>query len=234
MSIDGLWVYPLKSGAGRALQSATLDRLGVSGDRAFVLTDADGRFLSARADPRISQISFDGQHFSRHGQPSPPLAWAPGAGDVSIWARQQPGQCAADEVNAWFSQTLGRTALLWRLPAEAGLHFGDSNPVMVLYQATVDAIQLALGRPFGAEQLRPNILLSGGQAFAESELGPLSFDGVTLEPVEPCTRCKMINLTPGAEAYPESLDVSRALKSLDVDFVAGMHYRVLTAGTIRR
>lgn len=101
---------------------------------------------------------------------------------------------------------------------------------MVLYQATVDAIAQALGREFTALQLRPNIVLAGGVAFAEDQLGTLRLGEVELEPVEPCTRCKMINLAPMTEDYPADWDVSPTLRRLNDDFVAGMHFRVTKAG----
>ncbi len=58
--IQRLWVYPLKSGAAVPVDTITLGALGLTGDREYLLTDTDGRFLSARADPVIGQIGFDG------------------------------------------------------------------------------------------------------------------------------------------------------------------------------
>ncbi|MGB0957128.1 MAG: MOSC N-terminal beta barrel domain-containing protein, partial [Litorivicinus sp.] len=139
--IQKLWVYPLKSGAAVPVDTITLGALGLTGDREYLLTDTDGRFLSARADPVIGQIGFDGVAFHRGQQRAPAaifdsgLAHAP----VSIWKREQPAHRADDATNAWFSALLGKPAVLWRLVPDSALHFGDSQPVMVLNQATADA-----------------------------------------------------------------------------------------------
>lgn len=54
--ISELWAYPLKSGAGQALDSMYMDRLGPSGDRRWMLVDADGHFLTQRQQALMSQL----------------------------------------------------------------------------------------------------------------------------------------------------------------------------------
>ncbi|PFN80851.1 MOSC domain-containing protein, partial [Bacillus sp. AFS076308] len=56
--LSALYRYPLKSGKGETLQQVGLDKLGLDGDRRWMLVDeASGRFLTQRAVPSMSQLS---------------------------------------------------------------------------------------------------------------------------------------------------------------------------------
>ncbi|MGH8464562.1 MAG: MOSC N-terminal beta barrel domain-containing protein, partial [Pseudomonas sp.] len=58
MQLSALYRYPLKSARGQALQSSSLDALGLSGDRRWMLVERDnGRFLTQRAYPQMSQLT---------------------------------------------------------------------------------------------------------------------------------------------------------------------------------
>lgn len=58
MRLSALYRYPLKSGQGESLQQITLDKLGLDGDRRWMLVDeASGRFLTQRAVAQMSQLS---------------------------------------------------------------------------------------------------------------------------------------------------------------------------------
>src|SRR3977135_1618049 len=58
LRLSALYRYPLKSGKGEPLQHITLDKLGLDGDRRWMLVDeASGRFLTQRAVPEMSQLS---------------------------------------------------------------------------------------------------------------------------------------------------------------------------------
>ena len=58
LRLSALYRFPLKSGKGESLPQARLDKLGLVGDRRWMLVDeASGRFLTQRADPKMSQLS---------------------------------------------------------------------------------------------------------------------------------------------------------------------------------
>lgn len=228
--VQSIYRYPLKSAAVQALESTDMTPLGLVGDRVWVLTDPQGRFVTARECPLISMIHVQGSRFFFVDSLSP-LAELGEVESLSIWNRTQPGRRASDSVNAWFSHILHQEVVLWHLQVDDEQHYGDSNPVMVLFESTVQAIEDRLGRDFTALQLRPNLVLSGGEPFGESGLGDLTLGTAQLAPVEPCTRCKMINLTPESDQY-NHFDVAPALRALNPDFVAGHHFRVRTPGVV--
>ena len=54
--IAGLYVYPVKSCAGVAVSSATLFDTGLDLDRAWMVVDEEGEFVSQRELPRMALI----------------------------------------------------------------------------------------------------------------------------------------------------------------------------------
>lgn len=58
LRLTALYRYPMKSAIGESLARAELDGLGLAGDRRWMLVDAsNGRFLTQRALPQMSQLS---------------------------------------------------------------------------------------------------------------------------------------------------------------------------------
>ena len=58
LRLSALYRYPLKSGKGQLLQGIGLDKLGLDGDRRWMLVDeGTGGFLPQRAVPQMSQLS---------------------------------------------------------------------------------------------------------------------------------------------------------------------------------
>lgn len=55
-TIARLFVYPIKSCAGIEVQEALLTNTGLDLDRAWMVVDADGMFLTQRALPRMALI----------------------------------------------------------------------------------------------------------------------------------------------------------------------------------
>ena len=54
--ISGLYVYPIKSCGGIAVQESVLAASGLTLDRAFMLVDGEGEFVSQRELPRMALI----------------------------------------------------------------------------------------------------------------------------------------------------------------------------------
>ena len=230
MKLVELYRYPIKSAAGQSVSQAQLGPLGLEGDRQMVLASPDGRFVTARECPRLARIHWVDSALEYDGRRSPALTFSGDDQVVSIWKRTQAGVAASAAVNDWLSKVLEQPVTLLQLSSNESQHYGDSQPVMVLFCETAQRIERALGRPFSALQLRPNLVIDGGEAFTEKAWATLQIGSVTLAAVEPCTRCKMINLAPDTELYPRPLDVSSTLMQLQPGFVAGHHFAIESPG----
>ena len=230
MKLVELYRYPIKSAAAQSISQAQLGPLGLEGDRQMVLASPDGRFVTARGCPRLARIHWVDSVLEYGGRRSPAVTFSGDDQAVSIWKRTQSGVAASVAVNDWLSEVLEQPVTLLQLPSNESQHYGDSQPVMVLFRETAQRIERALGRPFSALQLRPNLVIDGGEAFTEKAWTTLQIGSVTLAAVEPCTRCKMINLAPDTERYPRPLDVSSTLMQLQPGFVAGHHFAIESSG----
>ena len=51
--------YPVKSLRGHALAEATIERVGVLGDRRWMIVDETGQFLTQRQVPKLAQIDAE-------------------------------------------------------------------------------------------------------------------------------------------------------------------------------
>jgi len=96
LRLTALYLYPVKSCRGLAVTSAEVDARGIIGDRRFMVIDAEGRFLTQRAHPRMALIATtltsDALILSspQHGSVSVPLA-----------TNLRPQACATRSVVVW-------------------------------------------------------------------------------------------------------------------------------------
>ena len=56
IEVSALYYYPIKSCRGITLGEAQLDARGIAGDRAYMVIDEDGGFLTQRELPRMALI----------------------------------------------------------------------------------------------------------------------------------------------------------------------------------
>ncbi|HEY2022955.1 MOSC domain-containing protein [Paraburkholderia sp.] len=230
-TISELFVYPIKSCAGIALSEARLLATGLEYDRNWMITDPDGTMLTQRAYPRMALIRVEiGEQDLIVRAPEMPelrtpldaarLHAAPNV-DTKVWRDAAHGLDTGDQAAAWFTEFLGVPARLLRFnPARerivdpgytastggATTFFADGFPLLVVGQASLDDLNARLngkGAPsIPIDRFRPNIVLSGLDAYEEDYLETLSADvaangGASDDPpielrlVKLCTRCPM-------------------------------------------
>lgn len=228
--IARLFVYPVKSCAGVEVQEAVLTETGLDLDRAWMVVDAEGEFVSQRELPRMALVRPQLKH-------SDVVLRAPGmlALHLSLDAVEAPARVRVwdDEVAAydmgdvaaqWFSDFLGQRLRLvrfdpeqrrvsdrrWTGDAEALNQFSDGFPLLVASEASLAGLNerlAAQGHPaVGIERFRPNIVLAGVEAHDEDRLETLRIAAeqpVVLKPVKPCPRCPIPDIDPAtAERSP--------------------------------
>jgi hypothetical protein len=209
IALAGLYVYPVKSCRGTALERALLTSAGLQHDREWMVVAPDGRFLTQRDTPRLALvvpgIGKDELTLEAPGQ-APlkiPLEAHGELRRVTVWRDQCTALDAGPAAARWFSEFLGRPAHLVRFAPEArrptdaawsqGLQgesrFADGFPLLVLSRASVDDLNARLPAPLPLDRFRPNLLLDGTEPYAEDRLASLSCGRVDLRLVKPCTRC---------------------------------------------
>jgi len=240
-TIARLFVYPVKSCAGVELREALLTETGLDLDRAWMVVDEDGEFVSQRELPRMALI-----------RPTIRLSdvvlRAPGMlalhlqidtveepVKVRVWDDEVPAYDMGAVAAQWFTDFLGRklrlvrfdpdhrrlSSLQWTGGVEAPNQFADGYPLLLASTASLDLLNAKLAAAghaaVGIERFRPNIVLAGLEAHDEDrlELVRIATDEgeVQLRPVKPCSRCTIPNVDPAtAHTDPAVADALQAYR----------------------
>jgi uncharacterized protein len=225
--ISELFVYPVKSCAGIALDHARLLATGLEYDRGWMVTDPRGAMLTQRAYPRMALIRVElgeealvirapGMSALRTPLDAARLGTVPKV-RTRVWRDAAYGLDTGEESARWLTDFLGVPSRLLRFDPErerivdpeytgsvgrATTHFADGFPLLVIGQASLDDLNTRLvgkGAPaVPMDRFRPNVVLSGLDAYEEDYVETLSVAGETdaqppveLRLVKLCARCPM-------------------------------------------
>jgi uncharacterized protein YcbX len=215
MHLSGLFLYPVKSLRGLSVTTATVDALGLVGDRRFLIVDDTGRFLTQRTLPRMAQVStaLDATHLTltAEGAGNVRVALAPDPAaplrTVSIWKSEglqaeDCGEAAAAFLRDFLSTPcrLVRIGPAFHRPvlkpaARPGdiYHFGDGAPVLVIGEASLadlnDRIVAHGEEPVPMSRFRPNLVVAGCPAFAEETWTRFRVGSAIFRDAGPSARC---------------------------------------------
>ena len=181
--ISQLFIYPVKSCAGIEVQAAILTETGLEFDRAWMVVDGRGEFLTQRELPRMALIKPQLKHYEMVLRAPGMLALHVKLNEVEdpakvrIWDEEVQAYDMGATAAQWFTDFLGVTARLvrfdpdhkrvssrnWTGEVEALNHFSDGFPVLFISQASLDFLNEKLvksGAPaVTMERFRPNLVL---------------------------------------------------------------------------
>jgi hypothetical protein len=234
ITIDSLFVYPVKSCRGIAVTQAKLTPRGLQYDREWMVASPDGRFVTQREEPRLALVGTALQegHLELTAPGLPKLAVplrrsARGASfEVTVWRDRVQAFDEGPAAAGWLGEHLRRDVRLVRFddarpratdPAWShGLAgtsaFADGYPVLVLSRASLDDLNSRLPTPLPVDRFRPNVYLGGCAPYSEDAIGALESQRMRLRIVKPCTRC-VITTTNQATGVPQGDEPLRTLKA---------------------
>lgn len=253
-TLSRLFVHPVKSMRGLQLSHAQVTASGLAFDRLFMLTDPQGMFITARQYPQLVQFtpallpdglfitSPDGattsvrfRDFSGQGQPT------------EVWGNQFTSLIAPESVNQWLSGYLKRDVQLrWvgddptrrvKKHADVPLSFADGFPYLLMNEASMRDLQQRCPSSIKLEQFRPNLVISGAEAYEEDTWQTIRIGDVIFDLVKPCSRCILTTVsTERGRKHPrgeplKTLQGYRTADNGDVDFGQNMIAR--NTGMIR-
>ncbi|MBC8998245.1 MULTISPECIES: MOSC domain-containing protein [unclassified Pseudomonas] len=218
LRLSALYRYPLKSGKGEVLQGISLDKLGLEGDRRWMLVDeASGRFLTQRAEAKMSQLSalwnaHGGLTLSAPSHASIEIA-VPDSGaelrGVTIWRDTLRVPDAGDDAAKWVSDFIGKPTRLVQVPVDrarttqAGygkeddqVAFADGFPLLLIGEASLQHLAQQVGRPLEMLRFRPNLVIEGSDAYAEDSWKRIRIGDVEFRVVKSCSRCILTTIDP--------------------------------------
>lgn len=189
--ISRLYVYPVKSCAGVQVQEALLTETGLEFDRAWMVVDAQGQFLTQRQLPRMALIQPQLRHAEMVLRAPGMLALhiALNAVEAPVRVRVWDDTVSAYDMGAlaaqWFSDFLGAPARLvrfdpeyqrisntqWTQGIEALNQFSDGFSLLIVSEASLDQLNERLAAAgaaaVGMARFRPNIVLGNPVAASD-------------------------------------------------------------------
>ena len=206
-TIARLFVYPIKSCAGVEVRESLLLDTGLEFDRAWMVVDAEGEFVSQRELPRMALIRPT-MKYSEMVLRAPGMLALHIAFDrveapvrVRVWNDEVAAYDMGDIAAQWFSDFLSepgqppqRLRLVrfdpehrrlasrkWTGEVEAPIEFADGYPVLVIGDGSLAELNARLAAAghaaVGIERFRPNIVLAGLQAHDEDRVETIEIDG---------------------------------------------------------
>lgn len=211
--LSAIHVYPVKSCAGQSVETAVVQPRGLEHDRRWMLVDAEGKFITARQEPRLLRVqpgpTDEGLVLEAPGMPTLAVA-APQAGatlSVNVWKDHVDALAADAAADDWFSAYLGRPVRLVHMDddvtrrnassrAQPGdeVSFADSMPLLLVSRASLDALNGRLDQPVPMNRFRPNLVVDGVDAHAEDAWKQVTIGDVVFDVAKPCTRCVLVTI----------------------------------------
>jgi uncharacterized protein YcbX len=212
LRVSRLFIYPIKSLGGIELAQARVTDRGFEHDRRWMLVDNRNRFISQRehAPMALLRVSIEpdgllvkhavlGHEILIPFKPETNIK-----GQFIVWDDTCTGQYVSAAADEWFSDILNIECRLVYMPddshravdekyAQQGklTSFSDAFPFLLLGQASMDDLNDRLELKLPISRFRPNIVFTGGYAFAEDtmahfKIGHIHFNGSKL-----CARCNI-------------------------------------------
>ncbi len=254
IQLSGICVYPVKALAAVAVTEAVVQPEGLTGDRRWVIIDANGNFLSQRQHGSLARIQQDQQPtgLTLTADGFPPLELAPPYANnrrtVRIWSDEVNAAAAPPEADRWLSEYLSEPVhLAWMdsachrpitssggQPGES-VSFADGYPCLIVSEASLADLNGRLERPVPMNRFRPNLIISGCDSFAEDSWSHLTIGGVRFRNAGPCARCSVptVNQISGEIDGPEPLRTLATFRQHEKGIIFGTNLVAKNGGTIR-
>ncbi|HHJ38606.1 MAG: hypothetical protein AXA67_03995 [Methylothermaceae bacteria B42] len=216
--LSELYLYPVKSLRGIAVQAWEVDSFGLRFDRRWMVVDQNGRFLTQRQLPHMAKIGTaidpgSGALTLNHPQlgemqvPNAPEAVS--RKEVTVWRSHVKAVLVDLAVDAWLSEAIGKPCRLVWFPddevrqvnlkhARKGekTAFSDGYPFLLIGQGSLDDLNSRLPEPVSMRRFRPNLVVSGCQPYAEDAWKRIAIGGIPFRIAKPCSRCVVTTVDP--------------------------------------
>jgi uncharacterized protein YcbX len=211
LTVSGLFIYPVKSLSGIAVDNAVVTSRGLQHDRRLMLVDEHNCFLTQRDYPQMALLqpvpAPGGLYFQHKKNAVNPLfvPREPATGTVvmvTVWDDVCAGIIYQQSINEWFSNALGIRCSLVYMPDSSRravdkkyaqrdeiTSFSDAYPILIISQCSLDDLNARLTIPIPMNRFRPNIVFTGGEPFLEDKLSEFSINNIVFKGVKPCARC---------------------------------------------
>ncbi len=217
-TLSDLYIYPIKSAAGIAVNEAQMTVRGLNYDRRWMVVDAQGKFITQRRFPRMALIEVaiaDQLQITAPGMPEllvPLTAESSKRVKVEVWGDDCEAIALPQKVKQWFTQFIGIDCQLVYMPdnshrptdhgkfgSEHLVSFADAYPYLLISEASLVGLNQKLSAqqksPVPMSRFRPNLVIKGDvkphaeDSWQQIQIGEAVFDLPKL-----CARCSIPNV----------------------------------------
>lgn len=257
--LEEIRIYPIKSTAPIFVTQANVLAQSIQHDRHWGIFNSDNKALTARDYPQMldleTAISEDHLTVSFKGETVAqiPLQSKGEAIDtLAIHSHTVTGIEIDSEANMWLSNFMGTTCRLIQYNEEKKrpvlakhggsdedrVGFGDQAPILILSEASLADVNTRLSSPIGMDRFRPNLIVSGLDAYEEDYLTQVQIGSTTLKIIQQCERCILTTIDPvskkkNSEGEPLTT-LAKYRKGPRGGIVFGVHAVVLKEGQINK
>lgn len=243
--ISELYVYPIKSLGGIALNEAQLSESGIEYDRYWMLIDNKGTFITQRDIPELALfrlkflndtliVAYKDQEIAiplKIKEPAPVVG--------HIWKEDVKVAKESDEISNWFSTVLGEKLFLVRKAdnnlrhvkkhKDSFINFSDTDQYLIAGQSALDHLNSQLENQLNMNRFRPNIVFKGGVFHAEDSWKSISIGDSRFEVTNPCARCKLTTIDQeSAQLGKEPLKTLSKYRRFDGEILFGQYLKLLS------
>lgn len=227
LTISELAIYPVKSMRQIQLQESALQFGGLKYDRRWMVIDDSGVMVTQRNVARLCLIQPE--LLNPEIDCSIKLS-AENMSDISVTVPDGSHTCkakvwddvcnaydAGDDIASWLSEFLNIECRLVYFPDNEirivdqtygrpndQTAFSDGFPILLTSQASLDDLNSRMNENIPMARFRPNIVVTGCEAFAEDRWTQLKVGDIYLHIVKPCSRCII-----------PSIDITNATKGVE-------------------
>lgn len=256
IQLSNLTYYPIKACRGFDITESNVERMGFEHDRRMMVVTPEGEFLTQREYPKLALVTptlkndsitlsapnFDSIHFTiqKSGASWPVNIWK----SKGVHAIDQ-----GDETARWFSDWLGTSVRLVHfeegfkrsLNPEYAIHaddhtgFADGYPILIISEESLQDLNSKLDSPLPMNRFRPNIVVKGGEPFAEDSWKRIKIGDIEMALVKPCPRCVVTTIDKETlKKGKEPLKTLNTYRTRDGGAMFGMNVIPLNSGRLER
>jgi uncharacterized protein YcbX len=244
-TIKELWVYPVKSLRGIAVNSWLLTEQGLAYDRHWMLVMPNGRFVTQRQLASLALIDTQLENgqllLSASGKGSVALALSSSNNEALFDARVWHDQCevveSSLEVSSWLNRVLKPPQPLRlvamgkgkvrpqsapeRFGEKTQIQFADAAPLLIANNNSLIELNKNLQQNNHAtidmRRFRPNIIVDGMEPFQEHQIKTLESQSsqYRLNLIDHCERCIITTINPDTAEKDATLEPLKTLTEIN-------------------
>lgn len=244
--LSSIFIYPVKSLPGIAVNSAKLTESGLRYDRRFMLIDETGAFMTQRRFPKLALLSvsesaggFVVAHYANgmKNEIEIPFECKPQKTLLThVWDDECEVSVCDQKFGDFFSEFLGINCRLvyqhepvrkiGRAGSGSFLSLADASPVLLIGSASLRDLNSRLDVPVGMNRFRPNLVIETDKPFAEDEWQEFFLGDQRFVKEKSCGRCVMITVDPDLGVMgKEPLSTLAGYRKKDNNVYFGVYFR---------